>query len=883
MKQLRSFFLRLAGIFTKSRRERDMADELNSHLAMHTDDNVRAGMPPEEARRAAALHLGMESTKEAYRDRATLPFLEHTWQDVRFSLRQLAKNPGFTVTAVCMLALGTAASLAIFTFVDAALVRPLPYAEPGRLVDVTESVPTIPRANLSYFDYLDWKRLNTVFSSLDIYDGQGFLLTTPAGVKVVPGVRVSAGFFHTLGVAPELGRDFYSGEDQRDAPNAVILSYGAWQKHFSGRRDVLGQTVLLSGIAHTIVGILPRNFQFAPRGSAEFWTAFHQGPEGSCEARRSCHNLYGVARLKDGVAFGTALAEMQTIAKRLEERYPDSNRGQGASVMPLTEAIVGPVRPILLTLLGGAVLLLLIGWVNIASLLLVRSESRRREFAVRGAMGASRSRLVRQFLTESLVLAAAGNLLGFLLAFEAIRILLGLIPENILFNMPYLNGLHLGPHAFAFTAAVFVVTAVLLAVPPMMRMPSVEIRSELAEGSRSLAGTLWRRFGSNLVVVELAIAMVLLVGAGLLGKSFYLLLKVDLGFEPQNLATFSLRAPMSHYTKPEQQVALSRLVRERISSLPGVQAVGNSSVLPVSFNGNTDWIRIVGKPYNGVHNEVNGRDVSSDFFSALHVKLLQGRFFTEDDNASHHKVTIINRALAEKYFPGEDPIGKQFGNTSLDPASIKEIIGVVDDLREGPLDADIWPAAYYPYNQDPDPEFWVAVRTTQSAEATLPSIISAVHQIDPEIATIAESTMEESIHESQTAYLHRSSAWLVGGYAFLALLLGVVGLYGMIAYTVSQRTREIGIRVALGAQRISVYQLILKEAGWLTFAGVSTGLALALIGGTLIRKLLFGVASWDIQTLAMVTLSLASAAMLASFVPARRAASVNPVEALRAE
>jgi macrolide transport system ATP-binding/permease protein len=544
---------------------------------------------------------------------------------------------------------------------------------------------------------------------------------------------------------------------------------------------------------------------------------------------------------------------------------------------------VGDVRPILLVLLGGAALLLVITSVNVANLLLVRGESRRREMAVRSVLGGSRARLFSQFATESTVLVVAGSVPGLAFAYWVMQLLTKLIPEDMKEGMPFLQGVGLNWHVVLAAALLALLAAVLFSITPVLRLPVAELRQELAEGSRASAPVTWRRLGSNLVVLELAIAVVLLVGSGLLGKSLYHLLRVELGFQPDHLATLYMAAPESRYSKDDVMVALGRQIIRRLSSLPGVKSAAIASLPPVSFNGNTDWIRFVGRPYSGEHNEVNERDVSSAYFTTLRAKLLRGRFFTDAEDESKPRVVIINQALARKYFPGEDPIGKKIGDTNLSPKSIKEIIGIVDDIKEGALDSDIWPAEYHPFNQDPGSDYSLVIRTSQSPESMLLTVDRTIRKIDPSIGTVNEASMTQRIHDSPAAYLHRSSAWLVGGFAALALLLSVVGLYGVVAYAVSQRTREIGVRMALGAQSSTVYQLILNEAARLAVTGIVTGLLGSLAAATLIRKLLFDTQPWDILTLATVAVVLTVSALLASYLPAHRAASINPVEALRAE
>jgi predicted permease len=453
----------------------------------------------------------------------------------------------------------------------------------------------------------------------------------------------------------------------------------------------------------------------------------------------------------------------------------------------------------------------------------------------------------------------------------------------MLAGMPFLRGLGLNGHVLLFAGALAVLAAVLFSITPILHFRLSSMRDGLTEGGRGSAGTLWRRMGASLVVVELATAVVLLAGAGLLGKSLYKLLHVDLGFAADHLATVNVGLPPSAFSKDEQVVAFVRAMLERVETLPGVESAAITTLRPVSCNCDTDWVRFVGKRYNGIHNEVNDRQVSSGFFTALHARLREGRYFSDAEGATKPKVVVINEAFAKKYFPGEDPVGRKFGDTELTPKSIREIVGVVADFKDAGLDQDQWPAEYEAFNQDSDTYFTLMVRTRRDERTVLPELAGAIHEVSKQAAVEEGTTMMDSINASQTAYMHRSAAYLVGGFAVLALLLGVVGMYGVIAYSVSQRTREIGVRMALGAQKSSVYKLVLGEAGRLIGLGVVLGLAGSVGAARLMGKLLFGVQAWDVETLAGVAVVLGVSAMLASYIPARRAAGVNPTEALRAE
>ncbi|MEA3006716.1 MAG: hypothetical protein QOI94_1985 [Acidobacteriaceae bacterium] len=882
MNTLLRFLRKLAVLFRQQSFDQDLREEMTFHQEQAAKEFEAGGIAPEAARYAALRQFG-NATLLQERSHEVVAFRAETVAlDLRFALRQLRRSPGFAVTAVLVLALGIGASTAIFGFVDAVLIQPLPYANPNQLVSVDESETLIPRSNLSREDYDDWKRLNSSLSSLDVYGGTGFLLRTGSLSEPIPAARVSDGFFRTLGVTPILGRDFRAGEDRPGQPKVAILSYGTWMKRFGGRRDLIGQSISLSGEAYTVVGVLPRSFAFAPRASAELWVPLLDRRSG-CEDRRSCHNLDGVGRLRNGVTVEAASADMNIIAARLALQYPASNKGQSASIVPLSEIVVGKLRPTLVTLLAGAGLLLLIACVNVASLVLVRAESRRRETAVRGALGATPSRLVRQFVTEGLLLASLGCAAGAVLAVVMMSLLARLVPKPMAQGMPFLAVVGLNRHTALFTAGSTLVAAVLLAATPALRLAFREIHDGLTDGGKGAASRFWRRLGANLVVVELTVAVVLLAGAGLLAKSFYRLLHVETGIDPSHLATVYIMAPESVYGKPEQRVALYHRILEKVSAFPGVQSAGITSDLPLQCNCDTDWIRIPGRPFHGEHNEVLQRDVSPQYLAALKAKLVRGRMLTEADDASHPQVSIVNESMARKYFPGEDPLGKMIGDGDLTPKSMRQVVGVIEDVREGGLDDEAWPAEYFSIYHAPDNYFAVVARTTQDERQLLPVLVKTLREINPNLGVYGEITMQEQLSASQSALLHRFSTWLVGGFAALALMLGVVGLYGVVAYSVSQRTREIGVRMALGAQRGAIQRLVLKEAGWLTAMGIIAGLICSIATAHLMRSLLFNVSAWDLSTLVAVAAVLGFSALLASLIPARRASSVDPVKALSAE
>lgn len=869
----------LERVFTRHRRSEELSESIREHLDEKIADLVDGGMTLNEAERAARRDFGnVTLIEERSREVWQWVTIESILADFRFALRQFRKAPGFAITAVLVLALGIAASVSIFAFVNAALLKPLPYQAPSRLVAVYESTASCPECSSSYPDYQNWKSANSVFRSFEIWESDAYLWRSPAGAEALRAGRVSGGFFQALGVVPALGRLFTSGDDTPDAARTVVLPYATWQRLFGGRADILGQSITLDNNAYTVIGVLPRNFQFAPR-AAELWVTIHD--LGSCEKDRACRSFSALARLKDGVAVSGALANTSAIAAQLQKQYPQSNQGQGALVTPLSDAITGDIRPILLILLAGAVLLLLIACVNIASLLLVRAESRHREMAVRGALGASFARLTRQLVIEAVLLVAISVSFGLTAAWGAVHLLAALIPERVLRGMPFFQIIGFDHRVLLFIVAVSLAALAVCTAAPASRLSVIDLRAGLTNGARS-SSSVWRRFGSHLVVVELALAIVLLVAAGLLGKSFYRILHVDLNFNPAHLATLEIDANIG-YDTAARQLALSRRLIDTISAVPGVQSAATVSSLPVTCNCDALPYRVLGLAWNGTQQLAVSRTVSAAYFATLQTRLLGGRSFTETDDSSHPPVVLINRTMARQFFPGENPVGQTIGDQTLSAASLHQVVGVVDNIREGGLDDPLRPAIYFPINQNPRNYTFLAVRTTQDPAAALPELVAAIHRLDPGIGVRNEFTMTEHIHDGSASYLRSSAAWLVGGFAACALLLGVIGLYGVIAYSVSQRTREIGVRIALGAQRSSINRLILGEAGYLAVLGLAAGIAASMLTGRFLRSLLFGVRSWDLSIVAGVSATLAAATLIAAWIPARRASATDPMEALRNE
>ncbi|HET8888955.1 MAG TPA: ABC transporter permease [Candidatus Angelobacter sp.] len=809
--------------------------------------------------------------------------METILQDLRYELRALVKSPRFTSIALITLVLGIAANVAIFTFVDAALLRPLPYRDASQLMEVydTRNMEVFTQFEASYPDFLDWRERQRVFDSLAGYGQNQVLLRGAGAPELLPSAAVTDNFFQTIGVQPLKGRDFRAGEDLAAAPRMVMLSYGWWQRRFGGK-DVIGQTLNIDGQPNTIIGVLPADFHFAPVGDPDVWETLHA--TGQLLQRRNLHWLSVVGRLKPGISRGSAASAMNLIAEGLEKQYPQSNDKLRTAVVPLNEVIVGQIRPILLLLLGAVALLLLIACANVANLLLARAMARRNEMAIRTALGASRARLMGLMLTEGLILSFTGAIAGMAVAYWMIKAFVAMIPSTLLDSMPYLKHMSIDARVLLFACALAIITGVVFALAPALQAAKADVQGALKDGSRNSHSGSWRRFASGLVVSEVALAMVLLAGSGLLVKSLYRLLNVNPGFDQHNLLGMGVGLSQSRFPKSPDQLQAMQSLLDRLRALPGIKSVGASSVLPVSNGGNTSNLRVVGLPSATPQGrEANSRTVNRTYFQTLGAELVQGSWFTEADNATGPQRVIVNKTLADQFMPGLDPLKQQIWFTYSDKEKPRQVIGVVRDIKEGPLDTPARPAIYTPSEASSRLFFNLIVRTEQKPDALASEIQNAVRQFDPDAITFGVQTMDDRIRRSPTAFLHRYPAVLAGMFAFLALLLGTIGLYGLVAYSVSQRTQEIGIRMALGAQRSNVLQMVLSQGVRLIVPGVAMGIAAAMLVAYLMRSMLFGIHSWDPVIFVLVTALLAIVTLAASYVPARAATKVDPMVALRYE
>ncbi len=814
-------------------------------------------------------------------------------QNLRYAIRAFSNSPGFAVVVVLTLALGIGANTAIFSVVYSALLRPLPYREPGMLFHLgearTQADYATSGAQVSYPDYLDWKRAAKSIQSFAAYSGDAFTIAATGEPKNTFAAQVTPSFFSTLGVKPALGRDFLVDEMRSDGPHVTILTDGFWRTEFGADPNVIGRIIRIDGKPATIVGVLPRDFEFAPGRSAPVWVPIHQ--TGDPITRRSLCWLSVFGRLAPGVTPEQARAEMQSISTRLSREYPKENSSVYFVMESLNEQVVGKVRPILLILLGAVGFVLLITCANVANLVMTRSIGRRKEFAVRSALGASRGSLLTQLLTESLLLSFVGASVGLVGAQWGVDLLIAAIPESLLRSTPYLRNAGINVPVLVFLCGVTVLTGILFGLAPGLHASRTSLNDVLKDESRSGTSGGQARLRNALVIAEISISLVLLVSAGLLLRSLHALLRQDPGFNLHNVLAFSVNLPDSAYpsdkTPPYYSAAAVRFDHEftqRLRSLPGVIDVGQTSGIPASGGSGTIRFVVEGRTTAlGQEDECQIITVSTGYFSSLKIPLVEGRFFNGSDKQDVPGTVVVSRAFVKAYLSGENPIGKRIRFTYSAQNPFLEIVGVAGDTASIDIAAPPPAIVYTANDQGPSTYVSYLVRTAGEPAAFVGTARAALHEMDPQLPMIQPQSLEQIANQSPSVFLRRYPSYVIGSFAALALILAVVGLYGLISHMVLQRTREIGIRVALGAQRRDILRMVLRQGIVATFAGVAIGIVAALALTRLLSSLLFGVTPGDWATFLSVAALLLVVAVVACSIPARRATRVDPIVALRYE
>jgi putative ABC transport system permease protein len=819
--------------------------------------------------------------------------METLYQDVRFALRMLWTNRGFTVVAIAALALGVGANSAIFSVVNAVVLRPLPYKDPQRLVALWVGLNQkgFDELEVSAPEFTDFRTRSSSFEKVAAYSAGGFNMTGAGEPERIQGLSATADLFPALGVAPLKGRAFTEDEDKSGSDGVVVISHSLWQRRFGGDAEVVGKTLTLDGQACTVVGVMPASFHF-PDNDTDIWKPIAFDADLLGPNNRGSHFLSVVGRLKDGVSLEQGQAEVATLARNVggenKTTYP---RGLTALLRPLQDEVVGDsVRRSLYVMLGAVGLVLLIACANVANLLLARAASRRKEVAVRTALGASRARIVRQLLTESVLLSLAGGVLGLVLALWGVDLLVALAPAGT----PRVEEVGLDARVVAFTFAVSLLTGIIFGLAPALHASKVDLNESLKDGNRAGAeGPKRGRLRGLLVVAEFAIALVLLAGAGLLLKSFARVQEVSPGFDASHVLTMRIVLPEAKYKAYDGHRAFFSNLFARLRTLPGVEAVGANNLLPFNGSGGSRGFLIDGRPVppGQPHPEEQLRFITPGYFEAMSIPLMRGRDITERDTGGAARVAVVSRSMAERYWPNEDAVGKRFAYSGIrqgDKPDWIEIVGVVGDIKHRGLDIESKPEIYVPVYQPlfanrptPPLSLYVAVRTSGDPASLARAARREVMDVDPEQPVANMKTMGQRIGESVAP--RRFNMALLGLFACVALLLAVVGIYGVMSYAVARRTHEIGVRVALGAQGRDVLRLVLGQGMWLALVGVGVGLAGAYAATRVMSSLLYGVSATDPLTFALVALLLTAAALLACLVPARRATKVDPMEALRYE
>ena len=891
MDMIRTLMSRFSALFGRRKLDAELDEELRTHIDFAVEENLKHGMNAQQARTSALRAFGgVAQTREGYRMQRGLPFFEIFAQDIRYALRQLRKAPGFTLVALLTLALGIGATTALFSVVDAVMLKPLPFPNAGRLVHVESTIVATGRGGAaSYPDFLDWRARNHVVDGMAAFDAEDFTLIGARDPEHLQGAVVSAQLFSLLGVTPELGRTFRPEEDTPGAvsgTDAVILSYGLWQREFGADAAVLGRVLQLGSRRFTVVGVMPQGFQFPIQAKPiELWTtiAYDAGQSaGGMTTQRGAHYLDAVALLKPGVTVQQAQAELITIASALNKEHPE-NRPRTMRVTPELRFLTGDIGAPLLILLGAVGCVLLIVCANIANLLLARASGRRNEMAVRIALGASRGRVTCQLLAESLVLGLLGGGLGLGLALLSFRFLVQWMPADI----PRLDTIGLDARLLGFALMASLLAAFLFGLAPALQASKVSLTESLKKSGRGSGGSERGRLRSTLAVSEIALAVVLLLGAGLLLQSFIHLTRVNPGFNPNHVLTFHLDAPAGAESK-----AFPGFFREavaRMSAIPGVTSASVVASLPLTGDHIRTSIEIEGQPTPmGSRPQAGLNVVEPDYFRTVGAALINGRDVTAQDNLKSTPVVVVNQALARMFFPNQNPIGKHvrpgIGNGyggGEEKLPMREIVGVIQDLTEGHPGAEPAPEVYVPLAQCPFDTMFVVVRTANDPASIVGAARRQVTSLNKNLPIYQVKTLDQYFADSVAA--PRFNSLLMSAFAMLAVLLACLGVYGVVSYAVVQRTHEIGIRMALGAGGGSVVRSVLYRGTLLALIGVTLGLAGAFALVHLLSNMLFGVRATDPLTFGGATLVLLGVAALASYIPARRAARVSPMVALRNE
>jgi putative ABC transport system permease protein len=880
---LNDLLFRLRALFRRKTVEAELDDELRFHFDFTVQKYEASGLTREEALRRVRLEFGgIGQVKEECREARGVHFMEELFQDVRYGLRMLRKSPGFTAVALLTLALGIGANTAIFSVVYGVLLRPMPYKDAGGLVVLNETTPRVGQVSVSYPNFLDWRSGNRSFSQMAAVANVSFNLAGVDQPENIMGEAVPPYFLSMLGVRPILGRDFDASEEKAGTAPVVLLSYQLWQSHLGGGPGVLGHTINLDGKSFTIIGVLPPDFVSIDKTDIMIPIGVWLTGNSDANNRGDRGDMSVIARLAPGVSLRQARAEMDAIAARLAAAYPIANDQFGAVLRPIREVFVGDIQPAILVLFGAVIFVLLIACANVANLFLMRGASRTREIALRIALGATRGRIVRQMLAESLVLAFFGGLLGVAISIAGIRGLAQLIPTGGMAGA----AVNLNGAVLLFAAAAVVVSSFMFGLVPAMNLTKPEVQSELKEGGRAVsAGAGQNRLRGLLAVAEVAVALILLVGAGLMMKSLYRLMSVDPGFQTNRLLTMEMDLRTAQYAKDPAVLNFWRQVLDRVRVLPGVEAAALGTVVPLTDSHSRSDITIEGMalPKPGSFPHPDRHSVSPGYLRALGVPLLRGREFTDADQQNSPLVGMVNAAIARQFFPNQDVLGKRFmfGHPSTDPPKWITIVGVTADTKLYGLANPARLEVYVPLRQSVSSDMNLIVKSAADPGALTSSIRGAIASIDKDQPIFAIATMQELVKSSVST--RRITLILLGLFSALALVLAAIGIYGVISYSVAQRTHEIGIRMALGADGGGVLRMILAQGVKIAGAGVVIGLGASFGLTRLMTKLLFSVSAADPTTFAAVAIVLVLVALLACYIPARRALRVDPIIALRYE